>query len=67
MTATSNGLSFTVVAGKYDGYERNCKYIEDFDTLDAALAAYMRVKDYPWSHIEYGDMRLEAYKNPANR
>lgn len=34
---------FTVSAGKYDGGQRNCKYVESFRTLD-----------YPWYEIEYG-------------
>lgn len=49
----SNSLMFTVAAGKYDGYDRNCKYCEDFTTLDEAISAYDKVKDYPWAEIQY--------------
>ena len=48
-----HGLPFTVLAGKYDGAGRNIKYSESFATLDAALAAYDYVADYPWHEIEY--------------
>ena len=44
---------FTVLAGKYDGYERSTKYVEDFATLDKAIIALQSVSDYPWSEIEY--------------
>lgn len=47
-------LTFTVAAGKYDGWERNCKYVESFATLDEAIEAYDKVSDYPWVQIEYG-------------
>lgn len=46
-------MPFTVVAGKYDGFDHNCKYVEKFTTLDAALEALHKVADYPWHHIEY--------------
>ena len=51
-----NSLMFTVAAGTYGGYwghDRNCKYCEDFTTLDEAIAAYDKVKDYPWVEIQY--------------
>ena len=44
---------FTVLAGKYDGYDRNTKYVEVFATLDEAIIALQSVSDYPWSEIEY--------------
>ena len=51
---------FTVVAGKYDGYDRNCKYCESFVTLDEAIAAYDKVNDYPWAEIEYKGRALQV-------
>ena len=45
--------NFTVIAGKYDGGERNCKYVESFDTLDEAIVAYQAFDDYPWCEIVY--------------
>lgn len=53
--------AFTVLAGKYEGYHyRNCKYCEEFTTLDEAIAAYDKVKDYPWARIEYKDRMLQV-------
>lgn len=52
--------AFTVLAGKYDGYDRNCKYCEDFATLDEAISAYDKVKDYPWATIEYKGRMLQV-------
>lgn len=43
---------FTVIAGKYDGWEENCKYVDNFLTIYEALDAYKKVCDYPWARIE---------------
>ncbi len=52
---------FTVAAGKYGYYrDRNCKYREDFTTLDEAIAAYDKVKNYPWARIEYKGRMLQV-------
>lgn len=48
-----HGLPFTVVAGKYDGGERNIKYVESFATLNDALSALEFVNDYPWYELEW--------------
>lgn len=53
--------TFTVLAGKYEGYDCRCyKYCEDFATLDEAISAYDKVKDYPWAEIEYKGRTLEV-------
>ena len=52
---------FAVVAGKYDGYDRDCKYCESFDTLDEAISAYDKVNDYPWAEISYKGRRLQVH------
>lgn len=52
--------AFTVLAGKYDDVGTNCKYCEDFTTLDEAIAAYDKVKDYPWARIEYKGCMLQV-------
>lgn len=60
----SNSSMFTVAAGKYDGYcdyDRNCKYCEDFATLDEAISAYDKVKDYPWVEIQYKGRVLQVH------
>ena len=59
----SDSLMFTVAAGKYEGYwgyDRNCKYCEDFATLDEAISAYDKVKDYPWVEIQYKGRKLQV-------
>lgn len=59
----SDSSMFTVAAGKYEGYYgyyRNCKYCEDFATLDEAISAYDKVKDYPWAEIEYKGRTLQV-------
>lgn len=56
---------FTVAAGKYDGFDRNCKYIDSFATLDEAIAAYHRVDDYPWAYIEYKGFEITVHKRGA--
>lgn len=57
----SNSLMFTVAAGKYEGYYRDriCRYCEEFTTLDEAISAYDKVKDYPWARIEYKGRMLQ--------
>ena len=52
---------FTVVAGKYDGYDRDCKYCESFDTLDEAISAYDKLNAYPWAEISYKGRRLQVH------
>lgn len=58
--------TFTVLAGRYEDYDgcydRNYKYCEDFTTLDEAISAYDKVKDYPWVEIEYKDRTLQVIK-----
>lgn len=57
----SDSLMFTVTAGTYEGYcYRICRYCEDFATLDEAISAYDKVKDYPWARIEYKDRMLQV-------
>ena len=53
-------LIFTVVAGKYDGQERNCKYRKAFATLDEAISACDQVREYPWVEIEYKGRMLQV-------
>lgn len=43
---------FHVLAGKYDGNDENCKYVNTFTTREEAEAALAEVADYPWSRIE---------------
>lgn len=47
-------LKYTVVAGKYDGFERNTKYINDFGTLEEAFKDVFdkNLATYPWCEIE---------------
>ena len=47
-------LKYDVVAGKYDGNERNIKYINTFDTLEEAFddVANKSLHTYPWCEIE---------------
>lgn len=45
-------LSYTVIAGKYDGGEENIKWIEDFPTLDEAFNALDNNTGYPIRKIE---------------
>lgn len=57
----SDSLMFIVTAGTYEGYcYRNYKYCEAFATLDEAISAYDKVKDYPWARIEYKDRMLQV-------
>lgn len=53
-----HGLPFTVLAGKYDAYGENCKYIESFAILDEAIIALKHVSDYPWQALEYKGVKL---------
>lgn len=53
---------FHVIAGKYDGYEENCKFADSFDSIDKALECLKTVNDYPWSRIEYKGYVINAYK-----
>ena len=52
---------FTVIAGKYDGYDLNYKYCESFDTLDEAISAYDKLNGYPWVEISYKGRRLQVH------
>lgn len=47
-------LTYEVVAGKYDGNERNIKYINTFDTLEEALNNVFNkgLTSYPFCEIE---------------
>ena len=51
--------AFTVLAGKYDDLGTNCKYSATFATLDEAISAYDKVKDYPWAEISYKGRELQ--------
>ena len=57
---------FTVIAGNYDGYERNCKYSNGFDTLDQAIEEFDKMSDYPWSYIEYKGRILDVFYKGYN-
>jgi hypothetical protein len=54
-------FKFSVAAGKYEhaafdsGPEENCKYSDDFETLEEAMAAFEEHKSYPWCRIEMRD------------
>ena len=52
--------AFKVLAGKYDGHERNYKYSANFNTLSEAISAYDNVKDYPWAEISYKGRELQV-------
>lgn len=52
---------FTVIAGKYDGNELNCKYNADFETLDEAIVAHDEMSTYPWAIIEYKGRILDVF------
>ena len=65
-------LTYEVVAGKYDGNERNIKYINTFDTLEGALddVDNKSLTGYPWCEIEvHGVMTDHMFiidcKNPV--
>ena len=53
--------AFTVLAGKYDDLGTNCKYSATFATLDEAISAYDKVKDYPWAEISYKGRALQVH------
>ena len=55
-------LAFSVVAGKYDGDDLNCKYSSDFATLDEAIEVYDTVSDFPWCYLQYKGRVLELYR-----
>ena len=52
--------AFIVLAGKYDDFGANYKYRANFTTLDEAISAYDKVKDYPWAEIEYKGRTLQV-------
>ena len=53
---------FTVIAGKYDDNEMNCKYSSDaFKTPGEAIEDYDRVSGYPWAYIEYNGRIIEVW------
>lgn len=52
--------TFCVLAGKYDDLGANCKYSANFTTLDEAISAYDKVKDYPWAEIQYKGRVLQV-------
>ena len=43
---------FVVLAGTYDGNEKNCKFVDTRTTRAEAEALLATVADYPWSRIE---------------
>lgn len=53
--------SFSVIAGKFDGYDRNCKYAADFATLDDAIKAYDEMAGYPWRYIQYAGRTIDVF------
>lgn len=53
---------FVVVAGRWDDGERNTKLISEPMTLDAALVEYAACAGYPWRHIEYKGVCLDAWE-----
>lgn len=61
---------FGVVAGKIDSDQNwNCKYSNDFETLEDAIKAYDEVSNYPWAYITYKGRYLDMYYkgfNPFN-
>lgn len=52
---------FSVIAGKYEGNELNCKYSHDFPSLDEAIEAYDQVDSYPWAYIQYKGRVLDLF------
>lgn len=44
-------MYFDVEAGKWDGFEENCKYCDSFTDAVEAIKAYHYVSDYPWARI----------------
>lgn len=52
--------AFMVLAGEYDDLGANCKYSATFTTLDEAISAYDKVKDYPWAKISYKGRELQV-------
>ena len=56
-------LKYTVAAGKYDGYERNTKCINNFGTLEEAFKDVFdkNLATYPWCEIEIRGALEGAY------
>lgn len=44
-------MYFDVEAGKWDGFEENCKYCDSFTDAVEAIKAYHYVSDYPRARI----------------
>lgn len=60
---------FSVIAGKYCDQEMNCKYSNEFETLDEAIEAYDEVASYPWAYIQYKNRTIDLWakdNNPFN-
>ncbi|MBU2968715.1 hypothetical protein KO527_05055 [Pseudoalteromonas sp. C2R02] len=57
---------FSVIAGKYDDQQMNCKYSDEFETLDEAIEAYGEVDSYPWAYIQYKNRTLELWAKGNN-
>lgn len=57
---------FSVIAGKHDGQDLNCKYSADFDTLDQAIEAYDKVSVYPWAYIQYKNRTIDVWEEGNN-
>ncbi len=53
--------AFAVLAGEYDDLVVNYKYCANFNTLDEAITAYDKIKDYPWVEIKYKDRTLQVH------
>ena len=52
--------AFMVLAGNYNDLSTNCKYIANFATLDEAISAYDKLRDYSWAKIEYKGRTLQV-------
>lgn len=52
-------MKFSVAAGKYETDDgetiENCKFSDDFETLEEAIASFEEHKSYPWCRIELRD------------
>lgn len=57
---------FSVIAGKHDGQDLNCKYDHQFDTLDQAIEAYDKVSVYPWAYIQYKNRTIDVWEEGNN-
>jgi DNA repair exonuclease SbcCD ATPase subunit len=60
---------FGVIAGKYEGpaSEQNIKIAHNDLTIDAAIAAYAEVENYPFSYITYKEISFIALKSIAEQ